>query len=124
MLSFGAGTWTRNERVVACAQVVNRIVTSLPIDAWHAGKWHVQLATAPGEQLTRRYGIYNYSGIETLEVTVTTIKGAQEALRIASGNPAVDVNVVPAPALQSDCRKPKTCFYVFPDGSVKELDNP
>jgi hypothetical protein len=124
LLSFGAGTWARNERVVACAQVVNRIVTSLPIDAWHTGKWHVQLATAPGEQLTRRYGIYNYSGIETLEVTVTTIKGAQEALRIASRNPAVDVDVVPAQALQSDCRNPKTCFYVFPDGSVKELDNP
>jgi hypothetical protein len=124
LLSFGAGTWARNELVVACAQVVNRIVASLPIDAWHKGTWHVRLATAPGEQLTRPYGIYNYSGIETLEVTVTTIKGAQEALRLASRNPAVDVDVVPAEALQSDCRNPKTCFYVFPDGSVKELDHP
>ena len=128
LLSFGAGTWARNGRVVACAEVVNRIVMSLPIDAWRRGKWHVRLATAPGEQLTQRYGIYNYSGIETLDVTGTTNPGAQEALQLASGNPSLDAGVVPAQALQSLCWTPKrrrvACFYVFPDGSVKEIDNP
>jgi hypothetical protein len=120
-LSYGVGTWVRNQRVVDCAEVANRIVTSLPVAAWKTGNWHVRLATPPGDRLTPRYGIYDYSGIETIEVTRTTIKGAQEALRIASGNDDLDVDIVPAQILQSDCVSPKTCFYVFPDGSTKEF---
>jgi hypothetical protein len=120
LLSYVAGSCVRNERVVACARIATRIVDSLPIDTWREGQWRVRIATAPGELLSPRYGIYDYSGIETIEVKSTMIPGAQEAVRLASGNENVQVDVVPAERLKSDCLLPKTCFYVFDDGRVTE----
>jgi len=123
LLSYVVGSWVRNGRVIACARVASRIVDELPIDAWREGAWRVRIASAPGVLLSPRYGIYDYSGIETIEVTATTIPAAQQAVRLATGNENVRVDVVPAEQLQSDCSRPKTCFYVSVDGTVKETVN-
>jgi hypothetical protein len=93
----------------------------LPLAAWRDGDWYVRLATSPGERLKPRYGIYNYSGIKAIEVSETPIKGAQEAVRLATGNDRVRVDVVSAPALERGCGRPETCFYVAPSGDVKEV---
>ncbi len=121
LLSYLAGTVARNERVVACAHVASKIVASLPTAAWEQGPWYVRIATAPNETLTTRFGIYNYSGIETIEVPETTIKGTQEALRLVTGNELVSADVVPATALGRDCSSARPCFYVYPNGDVKAV---
>jgi hypothetical protein len=121
LLSYTAGTVVRNERVVACAHVASKIVASLPTGAWERGPWYVRVATAPNEVLSTRFGIYNYSGIETIEVPETTIKGTQEALRLTTGNVRVRAAVVPATALGRDCSDERPCFYVYPNGDVKAV---
>jgi len=121
LLSSLLGSWVRNGRVVACAQLASTILSGLPLAAWRDGDWYVRLATSPGERLKPRYGIYNYSGIKAIEVSETPIKGAQEAVRLATGNDRVRVDVVSAPALERGCGRPETCFYVAPSGDVKEV---
>jgi hypothetical protein len=122
LLSYVAGTVVRNERVVACAHVASKIVASLPTAAWQKGSWYVRVATAPNQTLSTRFGIYNYSGIETIEVPETTIKGTQEALRLATGNAGVRAAVVPATALGDGCSTRRPCFYVYPNGDVKPVN--
>jgi len=121
LISYAAGTWVRNDRVIACANVVSRIERGLPIADWQSGSRHVLLATPPGERLTPRYGIYDYAGIETLEVAATPIRGAQEALRLWTGNERLDADVVPPAAFAQDCRSPDTCYYVFANGDVRDV---
>jgi hypothetical protein len=120
LISAVAGSFVRNERVIACAHIATKIVASLPTSAWKSGPWHIRLATPPGQVLTPRYGIYNYSGIQTIDVTGSGIPGAQEALRLASGNERVAVDVVPGSELAAGCA-PRSCFYVYPDGHVTEV---
>jgi hypothetical protein len=121
LVSYLAGSLVRNERVIACARVATKIVASLPTSAWETGTWHIRLATPPDFTLTPRYGIYNYSGIDTIEVGTGNIRGAQEDLRLATGNDDIFVDVVPGSDLRSGCAAVHTCFYVYPDGNVSEV---
>jgi hypothetical protein len=121
LVSYLAGTLVRNERVIACARVATKIVASLPTSSWTTGTWHIRLATPPDRTLTPRYGIYNYSGIQTIEVGNGNIRGAQEALQLATGNEAIVASVEPGSALSRGCTVPRTCFYVYPDGTVAEV---
>ncbi len=122
LLSYAAGTWVRNGRVIACARVASAIVSGLPIRTWHDGTWHVRLATPANEHLTPRYGIYDYAGIETLEVAETRIRGAEEAIRLATGNVRVNVDVVAPSALETGCSRAFTCYDVLANGAVKNVE--
>jgi hypothetical protein len=121
LASYLAGSFVRNERVIACARIATKIVASLPTSAWKTGGWHIRLATPPDRTLTPRYGIYNYSGIDTIEIGTGNIRGAQEDLRLATGNDEIFVDVVPGFDLRSGCTAVHTCFYVYPDGNVSEV---
>jgi hypothetical protein len=121
LVSYVAGTVVRNERVVACARIAQTIVGSLPTGAWRDGAWDVRLATTPGKTLPPRYGIYDYAGIETLEVTQTHIRGAEDAVRLATGNERVRVDVVSAETLEDGCARPRTCYTVSANGDVSEV---
>jgi len=121
LASYAAGTIVRNERVIACGRIAHTIVDAFPVDAWRSGTWNVRLATAPSERLSARFGIYNYSGLETIEVVSSSITAAEFAARLASGNAAVNVNVVPAADLGHGCSLPRTCYDVFANGTLKEV---
>jgi hypothetical protein len=120
LLSYAGGTVVKNQRVIACGRVAAKILGGLPIAHWRQGVWHIALATPATERLTPRYGIYDYSGVETLEVPSSDIRGAQEAVRLASGNENVSVAIVRPGALRRACVRPDTCFWVLANGDVKE----
>lgn len=120
LLSYASGTVAKNERVIACGRVATKILGALPIAHWRHGVWHIALATPATEHLTPRYGIYNYSGLETIEVASGVIRGAQEAVRLASGNEKVSVAIVNPETLHRGCVRPDTCFWVLANGDVKE----
>ena len=121
VVSYACGTFVRNERVVACGRIVSHILAQLPAATWRTGSWHVRLATPASEKLATPFGIYNYEGLETIEVPAAKTPGAQEAARIVTGNDAVTVDVVDPAALSAGCTVPHTCYLVSANGDVKEV---
>jgi hypothetical protein len=118
VLLSAAGTAARNERVIACGAIAERIFAGLPLDRWQAGTRHILLATPPGVQLPAHYGIYNYRGLLTLEVADSHIKGAQFAIQLATLNTGNAVDIVDPSEMAKDCRIPETCFLVSASGDV------
>ncbi|MGZ3498950.1 MAG: hypothetical protein ACXVAM_18750 [Vulcanimicrobiaceae bacterium] len=119
--SFASGTSVRNQRVATCARIAQRIVTQLPLAHWRKGNWHIQLATAPGQRLGQPYGIYNYSGVLTIQVERAPFPSAQEALQIATNNERLKVDVVSPRTIAKGCVKPATCFWISATGRVTEV---
>jgi len=120
VLFSAGGVIARNARVIACARIVTKIVDGLPIREWSTGRWYVRVATSPNETLTVPYGIYDYSGLQTIEVASTKIHAFEKAMRLASGNQHVHVELVDARSIADGCA-PRTCYYVSPDGAVEEV---
>jgi hypothetical protein len=119
-VSFIAAAWVRNERVVQCAQIAQRIMTQLPVARWHDGTWHILLATPLQNRLSEPYGIYNDFGLHALETENGVTPGAQEAVQIAANNPRITVRVVDAETLRKNCIGEYRCFWVSEWGSVQE----
>jgi hypothetical protein len=115
---YAAGDYLRNTRVIACAAIATKIVAEFPLSAWHSGYWHVRVATPAGDRLPLPFGIFNYAGIETIELPRSLIKGSQEAARLATGNDNIDIDIVPPAELAHGCAKPNTCLFVTPGGDV------
>jgi hypothetical protein len=105
-------TWVRNGASFACArEVATKIVASLPIAPGAQGEVARRLATPPGDQrLTPRYGIYNYSGIETLEVTEYDDQGRTGSRALATGNDRSTSTSCRPQALRTAAPRPTPVF--------------
>ncbi len=123
-VSFGSAIGVRNSRVEQCAGIAQRIMTQLPVARWQKGTWHIRLANRPGAKLGTPYGIYNDTGLMTLQIQASTIPGAQQAVQIAANNDAVAVDVVDPAQIEQGCAKPGTCFFISPSGKVMPATMP
>lgn len=119
-ISFAAATWVRNERVMQCAVIAQRIMTQLPVARWHEGSWNILLATSPQDRLGEPYGIYNDVGLNVLETESGNTPGAQEAVQLAADNPRITVRVVDTDTLMKDCIAANRCFWVSKWGIVRD----
>jgi hypothetical protein len=113
-----AATSVRNERVEDCARIAHRIIGQLPVDNWHKGKWHILLATTPGQHLGEPYGAYNDYGLHALETEKGLTPGAQDALQLAAHNEGVTARVVNDRGITLDCVGYDLCFFVSRLGDV------
>jgi len=121
LVSFTVGTWIRNQRVVACGQIADTILTSLPTAEWRTGDWSIHLFSAPSETPPARYGIYNYRGLSTIDPgDADTGNGAQNALQLITGNPNLKAGLVDPGKTNPSCITPDKCFEVFLNGSVRQ----
>jgi hypothetical protein len=122
LLSFGIGTWIRNQRVVECGQTARYIISGLPVTQWTKGTWYIQLSDFPGEELPPRYGIYAYQGLATIDPgDPDTGNGAQNALQLATGNMELKARVISPAEMGASCAIPDTCFEVSRSGSVRAI---
>jgi hypothetical protein len=124
LISFACATWERSERVVRSAAIAHHILASLPTSNWERGKWNIRLATPPGVRLPTRYGLYNYSGLDTIGTGVDGIGSIQKALQVRTGNEhGVTVEVLSAERMSQVCNSNPSdgdpCFWVYPNGDVR-----
>jgi hypothetical protein len=112
---FLFGSWTRSTQVDRCSTTVSSILSGLPIDQWRQGEWLVVLATPEDDPLPKPFGLYNYFGLNTMEVPGVGFSSAERAVQLATGNDAVHVKVVDAASLPA-C---PTCYWVSSQGVVK-----
>lgn len=119
-LSFTSGTWLRNENVGQCGTIAKNIMTHLPVEDWRQGQWHVVLV--PVQRLAKPYGIYNHTGLATIEVPGSGVDdAAQNAVQIATQNEHVVVEVVNPDAITTHCRTSDACFFISPSGDVSPV---
>jgi hypothetical protein len=121
---YAAGDYLRNTRVIACAAIATKIVAEFPLSAWRSGDWHVRVATPAADHLPLPFGVFNYAGIETIELPKSLIKGSEEAARLATGNDRIDIDIVAPAALAHGCAKPNTCLLVTSGGDVTPAVEP
>lgn len=122
LLSFGFGTWVRNQRVVACGQTAARILGQLPVDDWKLGEDNIRLANARGEAPQHHYGVYLYQGLSTIERGEPgDSPAAMYALQLVTKNPKLTVEVVDPAEMDHSCGIPRTCFWVYRDGMVRDV---
>ncbi len=121
---FTSATLVRNDRVVQCAAVAQRIVSRLPLALWSRGDWLVKLAPEPPQTLWRPYALYDVAGLLTLEVPESGVSGAEDAVQILTHNERVQVEIVSATSMASGCRRAGTCFWVSSSGSVTDVSGP
>jgi hypothetical protein len=120
LLSFFAGTWIRNQRVASCGVTAQRILSQLPAARWARGTWHILLANSPEESLLRRYGVYAYQGLSTIDPSEPDTPAAEAAIQDETGNEQVQVQVVAAAGLNGQCAVPETCYLVSQNGGVRD----
>jgi hypothetical protein len=119
---FGAATWERNRLVSACGAIAHNILSQLPLAQWKQGDWHIQLQGEPSA--VRRYGIYGYDGLSTIDVGDPSTPAAQDALQIATGNDRIRVDVVPPAEVGRGCPALEECFSISRAGEVRPADSP
>jgi hypothetical protein len=124
---FCAATWIRNERIVQCGETAHRILYSLPGEQLTNGAWTLSFANVTGEQISRRYGLYGFRGVDAIgaraeeraNVAITS------ALQFVYKNELLTGEVVSAEELIakcSSCLSPDhLCLWVHWDGQVEEL---
>jgi len=118
-LMFSAATWTRNQRVIYCANTALRIFHSLPSELASGGAWTVVFAAAPGERESRPYGFYAYRGIYTIGDDDEAIT---KALQLRYRNTAITGRLLQASEAASGCPVARTrqlCLRVHADGRVE-----
>jgi hypothetical protein len=122
LLSFGAGTWARNQKVASCGQIAARILGQLPVDDWKTGENYVRLANARGEAPQHHYGVYLYQGLSTIERGEPgDSPAAMYALQLVTKNPSLKVEVVDPAEIDHSCNIPRTCFWVYRNGTVRDV---
>jgi dolichyl-phosphate-mannose-protein mannosyltransferase len=122
LLSFGAGTWARNQKVAACGQIAARILGQLPMDDWKTGESYIRLANAAGEAPQHHYGVYLYQGLSTIERgDPGDSPAAMYALQLVTKNPSLKVEVVDPTEMDHSCSIPRTCFWVYRDGTIRDV---
>jgi hypothetical protein len=111
----------RTERVRACAETAARIVTSLPLDDWRHGAPRVHLADAPGLPPMRRFGLYGYHGLGTIDPREEHWNALEAALQLATANRELRAAVVPTDGLLATCARVDFCGWVSGDGTVRAV---
>jgi hypothetical protein len=121
-LSFASGTWLRNINVERCGAIAQNIMTHLPVDDWRKGQTHVVLAPAPQGPVAKPYGMYNHTGLATIEVPGSGVDdAAQAAVQIATRNERVVVEVVNSAAMGTHCKTYDACFLISSSGDVSPV---
>jgi hypothetical protein len=118
-LTFSGATWTRNQRVISCANTAQRIFASLPSELASGGTWTVFFAAAPGEGESRPYGFYAYRGIYTIGDDDEAIT---KALQLRYRNTAITGRLLQPSESASGCPLARTrqlCLRVHADGRVE-----
>jgi hypothetical protein len=122
LLSFGSGTWVRNQRVATCGQIAEHILKQLPVESWKFGERNIRLANDPSQIRQHYYGIYLYSGMSTIERGEPgDSPAAMNALQSLTGNPELRVEVVNPAEMKDSCIIPRTCFLIYNDGTVRDV---
>jgi hypothetical protein len=120
-ISYTAGVWARNRRVVACGTVAQKILTALPASHQAEGAAYLRLAVPESESMGTPYGIYNWHGLATIEPPGNGVPFAKMAVQLASGNEQIQVEVVPSQLFVSDCEPPMLCYLVGAAGDVNPV---
>jgi hypothetical protein len=116
-VSFSCATWVRNNRVVQCGNTAQRMLSSLRLEKLNEGLWFVNLATAPGEPGSRRYGLYGWRGIDTVGETAL-----EPALQLVNANEMLAARMVGPEFFEKGCIGSRdVCFWVLEDGRVVEV---
>jgi hypothetical protein len=126
---FLCATWVRNERVRACGSDSRRILSTLAAARFQNGQWRMEVAKTPGTVTPLHFGIYNYHGLDTLGsgeggLGIFGLRGVEAAVQMKAQNPQLAVTVRSADELRADCEHPaknQACFWVAPDGKVREF---
>jgi len=118
LLLAASGTWMRTERVRACGLVAARVLRNLPLDHWRSGARNVVLADAPGIPEMRRFGLYGYRGLGTIDPREPGVRAIEAALRLETRNPALKAEVVAPDDLPAACPGTDFCAWVYDDGRV------
>ena len=118
-LLFGAASWERNQRVSSCGAIARNIVSELPVAQWKQGDRHIRLQGEPSA--LRRYGIYGYEGLSTIDVGDPSAHAAQAAVQIATGNDRIQVDVVSPAEADRGCPALEECFSISREGGVRPV---
>jgi hypothetical protein len=123
-----SATWIRNGRVYACGSTAHRLLSGLPLADWKQGEFHILVAKTPGTVDEPRFGLFNYSGLDTIDPEPPHANGKplgalESAVQLATGNPNVHVRIDTAEELPARCADPTAgqCFWIHPDGAVSRL---
>ncbi len=118
ILLAATGSWMRTERVRGCAAVAERVMHELPLENWRSGTWDVRVTDAPGTPPMRRFGLYGYRGLGTIDPLESGIRAFEAALQLATRNRDVKGEVVPSGQMPANCANSGTCFQVDAEGHV------
>jgi hypothetical protein len=117
-VSYASATWVRNSRVARCGTTAKQIVTTLQQDRLRDGLWFVWLAPVPGEPQSHRYGMYGWSGLDTVGESAV-----QDAAQLVNGNEMLAASVITPEALASGCKNSRdVCLSVHDNGKVDEVN--
>jgi hypothetical protein len=114
---------TRNFRVGKCGMIAENILRTLP-GQWRDGKVHHGfLAPAPYSLSRQKYGLYAYSGLDTIGGNWTDAYAMQGAVRFYLRNENLNIQLGREGQLSKDCRsKEFECFWVDSDGTLLAPD--
>jgi hypothetical protein len=125
---FSVATWIRNERVIQCGDTAHRILYSLPSEQLTNGTWILSFANMAGEEISRRYGLYGFRGIDTIGAAA---RGGRDndaitsALQFVYKNELLTGEVVGAEELTAKCSSGLStrhlCLWIHWDGQLEEL---
>jgi hypothetical protein len=117
VVSFSCATWVRNNRVVRCGNTAKRIMSNLRLEKLNEGLWFVNLAAAPSEPRSRRYGLYGWRGIDTVGESAL-----EPALQWVNNNEMLAARMVGPEFFEKGCIGSRdVCFWVHEDGRVVEV---
>jgi len=122
---FCAATWVRNQRVVQCGEIAQRILSGLPDEMPMDGAWTLYFANVPGEPATRRYGLYGFRGIDTIGHREWADYTIRSMLQLVYQNELLTGEVVEPEELIAKCQSAHSshhlCLWVHWDGRVEAL---
>ena len=122
---FGAATWVRNDRVTQCGETAHRILSSLSNELLTNGNWKLSFANVSGEQVSHRYGLYGFHGIDTIGDGSMANGAIRSALQLVFKNGLLIGEIVTSEELtticSSDVSSRHLCLWVHSDGEVEEL---
>lgn len=114
------GTWARSGRVSACAATASEILKSLPLDSWRTGQPLLYFSDEDGYVQPPRFGLYNTHGLGTIDVQADNVPVLQSALRVATGNLALNARALGAGDFAQACLNPLAeCYKVSGRGVVR-----
>ena len=123
IILFGCAVTVRNNSVVACGAIAQRILTGFPTDRLRQGSWRIVLSPAPGEPPSAPYGMYGHSGIDTLGIGEYGGSAIERSLQSEFANPNVSAEVVSPEQFEKVCADPSAspstlCVEVHKDGEL------